>query len=310
VLCGNSEVEQQAAMFGVDPALGRPAFFGETLPRLAREAGWDGPYVPSAPSGGPLPFSPSHGVASYFGVGGYRRPLSDARTAKVGFAAECLALANVPDYDVAHREGVMSDPGTDWDFADVRDHYLRELHGVDPDALRAEDPERYWALSREVSGEVMCAVFGEWRREGSPCAGGIVLWARDLARGSGWGLLDHEGHPKPVLRALRGVLAPVAVWITDEGLGGLDVHVANDGRHQIAGVLHVELLAGQHVIAEGRDDVTLEEPGVATYNVEEVLGRFVDASYAYKFGPPAHDTVVATLWMGEALGQARWRVRG
>ena len=38
VLCGNSEVEQQVAMLGLDPALGRGALFGELLPRLVRES--------------------------------------------------------------------------------------------------------------------------------------------------------------------------------------------------------------------------------------------------------------------------------
>src|SRR5206468_2933322 len=98
VLCGNSEVEQQAAMFGVDSAVARgDELFAELLPGLAREAGVDVPYVPGAPSSGALPFHPGAGVANYFGVGGYRRPLSDARTAGVRFAAECLAFANVHD---------------------------------------------------------------------------------------------------------------------------------------------------------------------------------------------------------------------
>ena len=81
VLCGGSEVEQQAAMLGLDPALGRGELFGELLPRLASEAGADVPYVPSAPCGGDLPFRTDRGVANYYGVGGYRRPL-DRRAAR------------------------------------------------------------------------------------------------------------------------------------------------------------------------------------------------------------------------------------
>ena len=38
VLCGNSEVEQQVAMLGLDPALGRGELFGELLPRLVARA--------------------------------------------------------------------------------------------------------------------------------------------------------------------------------------------------------------------------------------------------------------------------------
>jgi beta-mannosidase len=307
VVCGNSEVEQQAAMFGVDAALGRGELFGALLPALVRESGAGVPYIPSAPAGGALPFQPRAGVANYFGVGGYRRPLSDARTAGVRFASECLALANVPDAAVADGEGVMRDAGADWDFADVRDHYLRERYRVDPDALRDADRERYLALSREVSGEIMALVFGEWRRPASPCAGGIVLWARDLAPGAGWGVLDHAGAPKVALAHLRRALSPRALWIVDEGLNGLDVHVANDRPEQLDAQLHVALLAdGTHAIAEATAALRVDGHGSAVCAVEALLGRFADAGYAYRFGPPAHDAVVATLRTpsGEVISQA------
>lgn len=285
VLCGNSEVEQQAAMFGVDPALGRGEFFGSALPTLMREAGADVPYVPSAPSGGPLPFHPGHGVANYFGVGGYRRPLSDARSAGVRFASECLAIANVPDGAEPDAGFVPRDVGADWDFADVREHYAAELYG-------STSP----ALARQVSGEVMASVFGEWRRAASPCAGGIVLWARDLDRGSGWGLLDVDGRPKVALAHLRRAWAPRAVWLVDEGLGGVDVHVANDRPEDWHAELEVALLAdGSHVVAEAREAVVVPARGSLVRNVEGMVGRFVDAAYAYRFGPPAHDAVVARI---------------
>jgi beta-mannosidase len=296
VLCGNSEVEQQAAMFGVDPALGRGELFGELLPGLVCESGADVPYVPSAPCGGALPIHPGGGVANYFGVGGYRRPLDDARRAGVRFASECLAFANLPDGPVADGEGVMRDVGADWDFADVRDHYLGEVYGIDAAALRAADRERYLALGRQVTGEVMAATFGEWRCAASPTAGAIVLWLRDQAPGAGWGVLDHRGVPKVAFAHLRRALAPRAVWIVDEGLNGLDVHVANDGPHALAAKLHVALLAGgAHAIAEASTALTLAPHATACHNAEAILGRFADASYAYRFGPSAHDTVVATV---------------
>ena len=92
VVCGNSEVEQQATMLGRTVDEARGDLFGDLLPRLVREAAIDAPYVPSAPCGGDLPFRPGVGVANYFGVGGYRRPLSDVRLAGVRFAAECLGV--------------------------------------------------------------------------------------------------------------------------------------------------------------------------------------------------------------------------
>jgi beta-mannosidase len=302
VLCGNSEVEQQVAMLGLDPALGRGELFGELLPRVAAEAGSDALYVPSAPSGGAMPFHPGQGIAHYFGVGGYRRPLSDARLAGVRFAAECLAVANAGDGDDALGDP-PSDRGTDWDFADVRDHYLGALFGVaDPAALRAADPERYLRLSRAVSGELMSELFGEWRRAASPCGGGIVLWLRDLVPGPGWGLVDHAGRPKEALRHLRRALAPVAVWLTDEGMNGMAVHLANDRPEPLAARLRISLYRGQEVrVGEAIEDVTVGGHETVTRNVEGALGRFVDVSWAYRFGAPQQDVVVTSLERDDQL---------
>ncbi|WP_445147889.1 glycoside hydrolase family 2 protein [Baekduia sp. Peel2402] len=289
VLCGNSEVEQQAAMFGVDPALGRGELFGELLPTWAFEAGCDVPYVPSAPCGGAMPFHPGTGVANYFGVGGYRRPLSDARTAGVTFASECLAIANVGDEDA--NGFVPRDVGADWDFADVREHYRALLYG---------DGAASPALARQVSGDVMAQVFGEWRRAASPCGGGLVLWARDLEPGAGWGLIDAAGRPKVALAHLRRAWAPRAVWLVDEGLGGVDVHVANDAPEPWVATLDVALMAGgAHAIAETSVMIHVAPHSCAHFNVEGLLGRFADAAYAYRFGPPAHDAVVARI--GDAV---------
>jgi beta-mannosidase len=295
VLCGNSEVEQQVTMLGLDPELGRGELFGELLPAAARAAGADAVYVPSAPSGSGLPIRPDRGVAGYFGVGGYRRPIEDVRRAGVRFAAECLALANVPADDPADRTaGVPRDVGADWDFADVRDHYLALLHGVDPAALHAEDPGRYYELSRVTGGEVMAEVFGEWRRAGSPCGGGLILWLRDVVPGSGWGVIDASGRPKPAWDHLRRALAPLALWSTDEGLGGIELHLANDGPAPVRGALRVALYRdGEVLVGEATQSLELAAHATADRNVEELLGRFVDAAWAYRFGPPQQDAVVA-----------------
>jgi beta-mannosidase len=292
VLCGNSEVEQQAAMFGVGAGgdgVSRGELFGSLLPGLAREAGCDVPYVPSAPCGGAMPFHPGTGVANYFGVGGYRRPLGDVRAAGVRFASECLAIANVGDADPADGGFSPRDVGADWDFADVREHYQALLYGSEAPAGSVE-------LARQISGEVMARVFGEWRRAASGCGGGLVLWARDLAPGPGWGLIDSEGRPKVALAHLRRAWAPRAVWLVDEGLGGVDVHVANDTAEAWSATLDVALLAdGAHAIAEAAIAIEVPARSAGHWNVEGLLGRFADAAYAYRFGPPAHDAVVARV---------------
>jgi beta-mannosidase len=313
VLCGNSEVEQQVAMLGLDPALGRGELFGAILPALIRDATVDAAYLPSTPCGGELPFHPDHGVANYYGVGGYRRGLEDARLAGVRFAAECLAFSNVPEEQTIERmnteageqlvvqhprwkAGVPRDAGAGWDFEDVRDHYLRMLYGLDPVELRRVDHARYLALSRMVTGEVMAEVFGEWRRSASPCGGGIVLWLQDLLPGAGWGLLDDRGEPKAAYHHLRRLLAPISVWTTDEGLAGGAIHVANDRPAPLRACLRVALYRDfEQRVGEAREPIELAPHGACERNIEKLTGRFTDVTWAYRFGPPAQDLIVASL---------------
>jgi beta-mannosidase len=306
VICGNSEVEQQVAMLGLDPSLGQEPFYRDGLLAQARAAEADAVVIPSAPFGGDLPFRPDRGVANYYGVGGYGRPLSDARLAGVRFAAECLAFSNVPDEpgialdDPAWKSGVPRDRGADWDFEDVRDHYLPLLYAVDPTALRRNEPERYLALSRAVTGEVMAEVFGEWRRAGSPTAGGLVLWWRDVLPGAGWGLVDRGGTPKAAYHHLRRALAPRAVWTTDEGLGGVAVHVANDTPEPLVARLRIGLYRDMELpVGAGEELLEVAAQRTISRDLEAVIGQFVDASWAYRFGPPAQDLIVVTL---EAVG--------
>ncbi|MGZ2410615.1 beta-mannosidase [Sphingomonas sp. F9_3S_D5_B_2] len=311
-VCGGSEVEQQAAMFGLDPAIARVPFFAEEVPAALAAAEVDALYVPSAPCGADRPLLAAQGVSNWFGVGGYLRPFSAIRSAGVRFASECLAIGNVGDNVVAPdnpawKNGVPRDIGADWDFDDVRDYYLAQLYDIDPKRLRASAPERWLELSRRVSGDVMAEVFGEWRRPASGCGGAFVLWLRDLVPGAGWGLIDSAGAPKPVLRALRDVLAPIAIWMTDEAMSGYAIHVANDGTEHLDASVAVTVSCKDRVVASANCAISLAPHGTWTGDVETVLGRWLDVGYTYRFGPPAHDLVTAELRAtdGTALGSAR-----
>ena len=320
VLCGNSEVEQQVAMLGLDPTLARIPFFDQDVPEIARTAGLDAIYVPSAPFGGDLPMRPDHGVTNYYGVGGYRGPLSDARTSGVLFAAECLAFANIPDEEalsslvpeppgeafVHHprwKAGVARDAGAGWDFDDLRDHYLARLFEVDPGTLRHADHDRYLELSRAVTGEVMAHVFGEWRRTGSPSGGGLILWLRDLVAGAGYGVVDDHGRPKTAYHHLRRILAPTAVWLTDEHTGGVVAHIANDGVMPLSASLRVALYTDLELQVGGASErLELPAHSGAQRDIETLLGHFVDASWAFRFGPPAQDAIVVSLERDGVVG--------
>jgi beta-mannosidase len=299
VVCGGSEVEQQAAMLGLPEERRGMPLFDTHLPKLLDDLGLDVPYVPSSPTGGDLPFHPGAGIAHYYGVGAYLRPLDDARRAGVRFAAESLAFATPPERDSVEPLGtwaVPRDNGAPWDFEDVRDHYVGELFGVDPVALRWTDPERRLDLGRAAVAECVAATFTEWRRPGSSCDGGVVLALHDLWPGAGWGLLDSTGRPKAPWWAMKRVLAPVALLATDEGLNGLHLHVVNDRPEPVRGTVEVRLydLAGRcaetgslPVSVAGWDGVTL--------SADTAFEGFRDLTYAYRFGPRAYDVVEAVL---------------
>ncbi len=256
VVCASSETQQQAAMFGLPSDGWHSALLEETIPALAHELVPHLPCVVSSPSGGDLPFEAGQGIAHYFGVGAYLRPITDARAAGVRFAAECLSFGNPPEQSTVERcfgnasvaghhptwkAAVARDSGTSWDFEDVRDEYVRQIFGVDPFRIRYTDPERYLDYGRAVVAHIMSTVVAEWRCAQSPCAGALILSWQDICPGAGWGLLDSFTEPKAPWYSLRRVLAPVAALITDEGLAGLRVHVVNDQASSVEGTLRLTL---------------------------------------------------------------------
>lgn len=315
VLCGGSEVMQQAAMLGLAAGELSWPLFDEILPEAAARLRPDVAYVPNTPFGGALPFQADRGVTHYYGVGAYERPVEDARRAEVRFAAECLAFANVPEaaslagvldapavHDPRWKARVPRDRGASWDFEDTRDHYFGRLFGLAPARVRREDPELYLDLSRAVTGEVMAAVFAEWRRARSPCQGGLVWTLRDLTLGAGWGLIDAAGRAKPCWWALKRALQPRQVLITDEGVNGLAVHLINETARPLAGELRLKVHGETPgALLETRTPIALAPRAAEERSAFELIGRFFDVSYAYRFGPRAHAAVSAEL-VGEDGG--------
>jgi beta-mannosidase len=317
VLCGNSEVEQQAAMLGLPRDTWSNPFFDTIAPSLARASIPSVVYVPSTPTGGALPFRVDTGISHYYGVGAYRRGIEDARRARVRFTPECLGFANIPCDETIDelldgelppnhprwKRRVPRDGGVSWDFDDVRDHYVRELFGVDPVTLRAVDVARYLQLGRVASGEAMARAMAEWRRAGSECRGAIVWMLRDLWRGAGWGVIDACGRPKAAYHFLKRALQPIALLATDEGLNGLSLHAVNDSARPIEARLRLVLYRlGEVPVLEGFTALSLAPHTATEVSADSLLGRFTDTTYAYRFGPSGHDLAVATLF-DEASGQ-------
>jgi beta-mannosidase len=320
VLCGGSEVYQQAAMMGVPERSWRSPLFDEILPAITREMRPDCAYVENSPSGGALPFHSNAGVAHYYGVGAYRRSLEDARRANVRFASECLGFANVPDAASVARDfgekplanplwdaRIPRDWGASQDFEQVRDHYVEDLYAIDAQELRARDPQHYLNLGRAAVAEIMESTFTEWRRAGSPTRGGLVWFFKDLWPSSGWGVLDWRGEPKSAWYALRRAFRPVQLVLTDEGVNGLMLHLVNETENAIEAVVTLECLKdGTTSVMRGQRAVILEPRNTAGFSDVELWGAFFDTTYAYRFGPPSHDVTIATLATpaGELLAEA------
>lgn len=315
VLCGGSEVYQQAAMVGLPADSWRNELFETLLPSLVGTAAPGAVYVPNTPYGGALPFRLDRGLGHAYGVGAYLRPLDDARNQAPRFTPECLGFSNVPDeatlnhwlgdmhapvHSSLYKERVPRDRGAGWDFADVTDHYVRELYGVDVAALRYADMPHYLQLARQAPGEMMAAVTGLWRRPRSPCRGQLVWFLQDLWEGAGWGVLDVHARPKAAYHHLQRAFAPVALWIVDEGLNGLSVELANDTASELRGRLLLELFDADGARLEAVErELTVPAHGHRCSDLHAWLGRFVDATHSYRFGPPHHHLVVAT-WRSDA----------
>jgi beta-mannosidase len=308
VFCGGSEVLQQAAMFGLASDRIDDSLYCSVMRDVAHRTRADLVYVPNSPSGGDLAFQPNAGVAHYYGVGAYLRPLNDARLAGVRFASECLALANVPcertvetlrvssTTDARWKQTVPRDPGVGWDFDDVRDHYLAILFGQDPLQLRYADFSRYLELSRAVSCILMEEVFNEWRRVGSVCHGGVVWQWQDTASGAGWGVIDALGRRKAPWYALRRACRSRQIILTDEGLNGLMVHVLNETALPLHAVLRIACLRdGATPVREAEQPIKVGPRSATTVSSAALLSGFFDITNAYRFGPRAHDATVVTL---------------
>jgi beta-mannosidase len=301
--CGGSEVAQQAAMMGLPAEAWCGELFAQLLPAIVAERHPGTPWFPSSPWDGALPMHVGSGIAHYYGVGAYRRPLADVKTARVKFATECLGLSNLPDGTPSHpphhprwKARVPRDNGAGYDFEDVRDFYLRELFGCDAVELRAVDLERYYAASRVASGEVMLRTFAEWRAPTSGCGGALVWFHRDLWPGAGWGIVDADGAPKSPYWYLKRAWAPIALAVTDEGLDGLAIHVLNDTACTLEATVEIEmLLDARPTGTRAHAPVRVAPRGATTLAADALLGHFTDSTHAYRFGPAKQDVVAARL---------------
>ncbi|OZD01813.1 beta-mannosidase [Rhodococcus sp. 06-235-1A] len=306
VVSGGSETQQQPTMLGLAAEDQRMAMLDSIVPEFLADRLSAVAYVTSSPSSvkGELHTHVGDGIAHYFGVGGYLRPLSDIRTAGVRFAAECLAFAVPPErasvekffgsaavagHHPDWKAAVPRDRGSSWDFEDVRDHYVRTIFGVDPHLIRRDDPELYLDYGRAAIVEAFTEAFGHWRRGSSGCSGALVLTLRDTVPGAGWGIVDTAGMPKAPFYALARASAPVALLLSDNGLDGYSVELVNDGPARsgtVRAVLHAS--RGSH---EFERTVSVDANASIELTVDSIVGTFTDVNHTYRFGRRTYSAV-------------------
>lgn len=300
VFCGNSEGEQQVSMLGLDPETASSELFDELLPTACARRRPDVPYWPSTPGGGEFPFHADSGTSHYFGVGAYRRPLSDALLARPRFMTECLAFANVAGEhgpDSTHRERVPKDRGAAWDFKDVTDHYVSLIFGAEAAIHASRDAAFGAALSRATSAEIMQRTQATWRNSASTCDGSLVWLHRDPWPCAGWGVIDSEGRPKSAFYGLKRAWTPVAIAVRDDGLNGLRVSVYNDRALTLETELEIVLMRlDGTLVRQFREGLEVPPRSSIDASVDRLLGGFVDSSYAYRFGDREFEICVARLW--------------
>ena len=315
LVCGGADTEEQAAYQGVSLDELSSPMATETIPALVEELLPGTPYLVCTPGDSPMPTVVNTGVGHYFGVGPYLGESTEVRSAGVRFSAESLpfAVPSAPLPPAAEksvvrglgakpdpRHAVHRDHGRSlWDLQDVSDYYAASLFDVDLLRLRQEEPERAELLLAATAVELYRRTLSEWRRPGSTCSGALTLYGHDLRFGPGIGLVDGYDRPKATWYAMRQVMRPVAVLVTDEGFSGLDVHVLNDSAEPLDGEVRVELFArGETLMEAACAPVSVPARGGVTLGTSSMFGGFRDLTWQHRFGPPAADVVSVSLVVG------------
>jgi beta-mannosidase len=311
VWCGNTDVEAQVAMFGLPREFAHHSFYTDVLKTFCTTMHPQIPYFTSSPTGGALPFHLSSGIAHYWGTGAYMHDLPDPDAERVKFCSEGMGLSHIPEEEFIERAIGRSvrfplntewrsrtprDLGAGWDFEDIRDHYLKQWFSENPISLKRQNIERYIQLSTLVTGLVIADVFRHWRRPQSKTNGGLIWFNRDFWPCAGFGLFDSEGNPKAAYYLIRQSWKNRTVLFEPLGLDGLAIHIINELPDSFEAVIRLKTFTGTDTVQHHIEHSVRVGPNSSmTYSVEELIGSFIDPSYAYRFGPPHYWAISAEL---------------
>ena len=320
--CGNSEMQQQAAMMGMEQSQWANALFDTFIPQKLEEQQLMLPYFTSSPCEGGLPFHTDTGLTHYYGVGAYKLMPDHFTVREVGFTSECLGFSHIPvtaslkqafesPYPATHtpnwKAGIPRDNSAGWDFEDIRNFYLEKIFGVVADTLRYSEPETYFKLATIATAEMVSSVYSIWRASVSNCNGALAWFYQDIVAGAGWGMVDSFARPKAAYYFLKRVWQPQQVLLINNSLNGYTLEVQNETAHTLQAQLYIVLVGlSDNIVAEHTQEITLAANSVDAHKLDTVFGRFMDATHAYKFGRQTIYAVVAELRneSGELISQA------
>ncbi|XOV81710.1 MAG: hypothetical protein ACFHXK_12610 [bacterium] len=317
MLCGNTEVAQQAAMLGLEREKWSNSWFDSELPNVCARMAPGIPYWRSSPDGGDMPFYTDSGVSHYFGVGAYRQELSDAVVNAPVFASECLAFGIPSMGQTGELAAVASldspaDANANWSFLDVAEYYAEKLYGKEILSLKESDIRRYRQLCSLAVGEVMYALQTGWRAKGIRCNGSLVISLNDVIAGNGWGLIDSQDRPKTPFYYVKRAWQPLGLTIVNRGVNGLRVIVHNDKAEGFMGILKLSLCRNDGVVLfRGEQRVQVDAADSFETSVEHVMGQFVDSGYTYQFGAAGFDYVFGEVFedLGEKVDETVFNLR-
>lgn len=311
ILAGNSEVALQASMMGLTLEHLDNAIFDVFLPEIVSKLAPHVHYVRSSPSARGIPFHSGNGPSHYHGIGGYKRSFEDARLFKGRFASECLAFSNVPEdqslrtffngelippHHPLWKDGVARDVGSGWDFSDITDFYIDQLFGINAAQCRAIDQQRYLNYCRAATFETIERTLSIFRANSAEGRAALVWNLHDFKPGAGWGYIDTLGQPKSAFYALKNTSQATTLLFVDEGLEGLAIYCVHDGNEALNCTLTLTLVTDDgDVFAQHELPQRLAAQSIVRISVDAFFNRFVDSSYAYRFGPRAFHSCVAQL---------------
>ncbi|WP_144392657.1 glycoside hydrolase family 2 protein [Pleionea sediminis] len=317
VFCGNTDVEAQAAMFGMPREIWTHAFYTDVLSKACGSSRKDAHYFPSSPTGGVMPFHLNEGVSHYWGTGAYMHTFPDSDAFSVRFCSEGMGLSHIPVQQTINQvvskqtlfpycndwtKRIPRDLGAGWDFDDIREHYLREVFKVDPIFLKRSDVDRYIKLSKIVTGYVIAKTYESWRRHDSQCNGGLIWFNKDFWPCAGFGIIDSNDIPKPAYYLIAQSWQTQSVIITQDGLNGSYLTVINESSEMLECDLVIELFKELDVsVADTSVKISVASNQKIHFSLEALFDRFLDPSYSYRFGQPQFDIIVAKLMRNTKL---------